>query len=108
MLNLDPHWRRTVLALAFAASGGGLAIVAVWLAWNVIHAPWPMTLAGERLRIIGTALFASQGLVGLVLTGLSMSVALRQVSARFMGGEVSASSGEPATSGGDVAAEARP
>ena len=97
-MNLDPNWRRTVLALASAAAGAGLTLVPVWLAWNVLHAPWPDGLAGERLRIIGTALFATLGLVGLVLTGLSMTVALRQVSARFMGGELSASGDAGVTS----------
>lgn len=93
-LNLDPNWRRTVLALVFAASGPALTIIAVWLAWNVINAPWPASLAGQRLTIIGVSLYATLGLIGLVLTGLSMTVALRQVSGKFMGGEFSASGGD--------------
>ncbi len=96
MLNLDPDWRRTVLALAFAAAGAVLTLFSAWLAWNVLHAPWPLALAPARLNIIGTALLATLGLLGLVLAGLSMTVALRQVSARFLGGEVSASGGDAA------------
>jgi hypothetical protein len=92
-LNLDPNWRRTVLALVFAGAGVALTMLAVWLAWNVLNAPWPAGLAAARLRIIGVSLYATLGLMGLVLTGLAMNVALRQVSARFMGADFSASGG---------------
>jgi hypothetical protein len=94
ILDTSPDWRRTVLALVFAASGMALTLVALWLAWHVLDAPWPLSLAGERLRIIGIALYATLGLIGLVLTGLAMTVALRQVSARFMGAGFSASGGD--------------
>ena len=99
-LNLDPQWRRTVLALVFAVSGPALTGVAVWLASNVLDAAWPAGLAAARLRIIGTALYATLALVGLVLTGLSMTVALRQFSARFMGADLSATGGDDAVSQG--------
>jgi ABC-type multidrug transport system fused ATPase/permease subunit len=89
-----PDWRRSVLALVFAAAGAVLTALSVWLAWNVLNAPWPQTLAGARLNIVGVALYASLGLLGLVLTGLAMTVALRQVSARFMGADFSASGGD--------------
>jgi hypothetical protein len=92
-LNLDPNWRRTVLALVFAGAGAALTLLAVWLAWNVLNAPWPAGLAAARLRIIGVSLYATLGLMGLVLTGLAINVALRQVSARFMGADFSASGG---------------
>lgn len=98
---LSPDWRRTLLALVFAGAGIALTIVSVWLAWNVLRAPWPATLAAARLNIIGGALYATLALIALVLTGLSMTVALRQVSARFMGADFSAS-------GGDHAKEERP
>ena len=87
----DPNWRRTILALVFAGAGMALTLVSVWLAWNVLNAPWPGSLAAMRLNIIGGSLYATLGLIGLVLTGLSMTVALRQVSARFMGADFSAS-----------------
>jgi hypothetical protein len=90
----SPHWRRSVLAVAFGTAGGVLTAMSVWLAWNVLNAPWPQALAGARLNIIGVALYASLGLLGLVLTGLAMTVALRQVSARFMGADFSASGGD--------------
>ena len=91
MMNLDPNWRRTVLALAFAGAGVALTLLSVWLAWCVLDAPWPAALAAARLQIVGHALYAVLGLLGLVLTGLSMSVALRQVSARLLGVDFSAS-----------------
>jgi ABC-type multidrug transport system fused ATPase/permease subunit len=91
---LSPDWRRSVLALVFAGAGGILTGLSVWLAWNVLNAPWPQTLAAARLNIIGMALYATLGLLGLVLTGLAMTVALRQVSARFMGADFSASGGD--------------
>jgi hypothetical protein len=99
MFSVEPNWRRTVLALVFAGAGMTLTLVAIWLAWNVLNAPWPLSLAGERLRIIGGSLYAVPALIGLVLTGLSMTVALRQVSARFMGADFSASGGESAQPG---------
>lgn len=92
-LNLHPNWRRTVLALVFAGAGVALTGLAVWLAWNVLNAPWPDSLAAARLRIIGVSLYGTLGLLGLVLTGLAMNVALRQVSASFMGADFSASGG---------------
>ena len=90
-LNIDPNWRRAVLALLFGGSGISLSLMALWLVWNVLHGPWPEALAGQRLRLIGGALYATMALLGLVLTGLAMTVALRQVSARFMGADFSAS-----------------
>jgi hypothetical protein len=70
-----------------------LTAQSLWLAHAVLDGPWPAGLAAARLRIIGTALYASLMLTGLVLTGLSMTVALRQVSARFMGADFSAAGG---------------
>lgn len=89
----DPQWRRMMLALVFAAAAGVLTAQSLWLAHAVLDGPWPAGLAAARLRIIGTALYASLMLTGLVLTGLSMTVALRQVSARFMGADFSAAGG---------------
>jgi hypothetical protein len=99
---LTPSWRRSVLALVFAGAGGVLTLFSLWLAWQVLNAPWPISLAAARLRIIGVALYAVLGLLGLVLTGLSMTVALRQVSARFMGADFSASGGNGDRQGGDA------
>ena len=97
----DPQWRRTVLALVFAGSGVGLTMVSVWLAWNILNAPWPVSLAGARLRVIGGSLYATLGLIALVLIGLSMTVALRQVSAKFMGADFSASASDAPQQGDD-------
>lgn len=96
---LDPSWRRTMMALAFTAAGMALTLFSVWLVWSVLHEPWPVTLAGQRLTIIGTALYIVLGLLGLVLTGLSMTVALRQVSGKFAGGEFSMSGGDSSAAG---------
>lgn len=76
-----------------------LTSLAIWLAWNVLNAPWPDALAAARLRIIGVSLYAVLALLGLVLTGLAMTVALRQVSARFMGADFSASGSGDADGG---------
>lgn len=92
-LNTTMQWRRTVLALVFAAAGAVLTGFAAWLAWNVLNAPWPASLDAQRLNIVGVALYATLGLIGLVLTGLGMTVALRQVSAKFAGGELNFSGG---------------
>jgi ABC-type multidrug transport system fused ATPase/permease subunit len=90
---LTPPWRRTVLALVFAAAGAVLTGFAFWLAWNVLNAPWPTSLAAARLNIIGVSLYAVLGLLGLVLTGLAMTVALRSVSAKFAGIEAGITGG---------------
>ncbi len=92
-LNLDPNWRRTMLALVFAAAGAALGLMALWLAYHVLADPWPAPLAGRRLAIIGNALYATLALLALVLASLGMTVALRQVSARFAGSELSLSGG---------------
>ncbi len=83
-----------MLALVFAGAGLALTLFALVLVWQVMRPPWPGELAAARLHIIGVALYAVLALLGLVLTGLSMTVALRQVSARFMGADFSASAGE--------------
>ena len=91
---LDPQWRRTILALAFAGAGAILTLLALWLAQQILMGPWPAALAPQRLTIIGTALYAVLALLGLLLTGLSMTVALRQVSARFLGADFAAAGGD--------------
>ena len=68
---LRPDWRRTMLALVFAGAGVALTALSTWLAWNVLNAPWPASLAAARLNIVGAALYATLGLIGLVLTGLN-------------------------------------
>ena len=88
------------MALAFTAAGMVLTLFAVWLVWGVLHEPWPVTLAGQRLTIIGISLYIVLGLLGLVLTGLSMTVALRQVSGKFAGGEFSMSGGDSSSAAG--------
>ena len=92
-LNLNPNWRRTVLALAFAGAGIALTAVAIWLAARILDDDWPGTLAASRLNITGNALMVVLALIGLVLTGLGMSVALRQVSAKFLGADFTATGG---------------
>lgn len=90
---LTPPWRRSIFAIIFGVAGPALTVLAVWLIWNVLNAPWPASLAAARLNIIGIALYATLGLLGLVLTGLAMTVALRSVSARFAGAEATIAGG---------------
>ncbi len=92
-LNLNPNWRRTVLALAFAGAGIALTAMAIWLASRILSNDWPAYLAADRLSIAGNALMAVLALIGLVLTGLGMTVALRQVSAKFLWADFTASGG---------------
>ena len=92
-LNLDPQFRRTVQALAFTGAGMALLAFAGWQVGIVWQGEWPAAAWAQRLTIIGVSLYIVLGLLGLVLTGLSMTVALRQVSGKFMGGEFSASGG---------------
>lgn len=87
----NPQWRRSVLALALVGGGGLLVGVAVWLARAVLMPDWPVALAATRLTIIGHALYAVLALIGVVLLSLGMSVALRQVSARVLGADFTAS-----------------
>lgn len=96
VLNLDPNWRRTVLALVFAAAGAMLILMALWLVHHVLADSWPPALAGRRLTIVGNALYATLALLALVLASLGMTVALRQVSAKFAGSELSMSGGSDA------------
>ena len=92
-LPLDPAWRRTVLALVFAGAGAALTLFAAWQVWIVWRGTWPAAAWGVRLNILGTSLYIVLALLGLVLTGLAMTVALRQVSGKFAGGEFSLSGG---------------
>lgn len=84
---LTPAWRRSVFAIIYAIAGPALTVLAVWLVWHVLNAYWPESLAEQRLNIIGTTIYLVLSLLGLVLTGLGMTVALRQVSAKFAGAE---------------------
>lgn len=95
-LNTTPDWRRAVLAMVFAGAGMALTVLAVWQVWIVWEGPWPREAWQARLNIMGASLYASQALLGIVLIGLSMTVALRQVSGKFMGGEFSATGGTDA------------
>lgn len=88
-----PSWRRSIFAIVYAIAGPALTGLAVWLIWNVLNAPWPANLAEQRLTIIGVTLYITLGLLGLVLTGLGMTVALRQVSAKFAGAEATVTGG---------------
>lgn len=94
MMPRDPNWRRTILALAFVGAGMAMTLLAIGLVMAVLADRWPADLARLRLAIIGHALYAALTLIGLVLVGLGMSVALRQVSARFLGADFTASGGE--------------
>lgn len=89
----DPNWRRAVLALVFAGAGVALTLFAAAQVWIIWRGDWPAEAWAVRLNFIGGSLYAVLALLGLVLTGLAMTVALRQVSAKFGGGEFSASGG---------------
>lgn len=52
-----PPWRRSIFAIVYAIAGPALTGLAVWLVWNVLNAPWPDSLAEQRLTIIGAALW---------------------------------------------------
>jgi len=93
-LLLDPQLRRTFLALAFVGAGVAMTGLAIWLVVLLLDPAWPAALAAMRLRLIGGALYAVLALNGIVVAGLGMSVALRQLSARFMGADFSAAGGE--------------
>ncbi len=100
---LDPQWRRTVLALIFGAAGPVLCGFAIALVARIDRGDWPTTLAATRLQLLGGALYATLGLLAIVVAGLAMTVALRQVSARFLGADFAASGGDAARAGGDAA-----
>lgn len=100
---LDPQWRRTLLAIVFAGAGPALAGLAVALIARIDGDGWPVQVAATRLQILGGALYATLGLLAIVVTGLAMTVALRQVSARFLGADFAASGGEGARANGDAA-----
>ncbi|KPF73303.1 hypothetical protein IP88_09565 [alpha proteobacterium AAP81b] len=87
----DPQWRRSLLALAFVGAGMALTAFAALLAAIVASDRWPPALAAARLTAVSHALFACLALLAIVLIGLGMSVALRQLSARFMGADFTAS-----------------
>jgi hypothetical protein len=87
----DPQWRRSVLALAFVGAGMALTAFAVLLAATIASDRWPPALAAARLTTLSHALYACLALLAIVLIGLGMSVALRQLSARFMGADFTAS-----------------
>lgn len=65
---------------AFAWLGGGIAAgsMAVWLI-TLVRYGWPVERASQQLDILAHALYAVIGLMGLVIFGLSMRNAIRNI-----------------------------
>ena len=69
-------WRALIAAApvrlwALIWAGPPLTLGASWLAWIVWRGGWPAALAGKQLEILGYALFAALGLIGVIVVSLA-------------------------------------
>lgn len=83
-MRTDFEFRRTVTTLAFCGAGMVLLPVMVWMAWLIKDEP----------PLIFQLAMAVCILLGIVLIGLSFTVAMRQINGSFMGNSFSATGGD--------------
>lgn len=74
-----PEKRAWVYGLAWL--GGGIAAggILAWLIWIVAYDPWPDGTAEQRLGILGQISIGALVLMGLVMVGLSIRNAIRNL-----------------------------
>jgi len=84
MMRTDFDFRRTVTTIAFAGAGMAITPVIAWMTW-LIRDDTPHVFAIAMGMIV---------LLGIVLVGLSFTVAMRQISMKGFGADISASGGE--------------
>lgn len=83
-MRTDFDWRRTITTIVFCGAGMAILPVIVWMT-HLIRSDAPHVFALAMGMIV---------LLGIVLIGLSFTVALRQISGSFMGNSFSASGGD--------------
>ena len=83
-MRTDFDFRRTVTTIAFCGAGMAILPVIVWMT-HLIRSDAPHVFALAMGMIV---------LLGIVLVGLSFTVAMRQISGSFMGNTFSASGGD--------------
>lgn len=83
-MRVDSDYRRTITTLVFCAAGMPLTLL---LAWGVY-------LVQANADLVYKLTMGTIVLLGIVLVGLSFTVAMRQINGTFLGGSFSASGGD--------------
>jgi len=84
MMRTDSDFRRTITTLVFCGAGIPLTLLLAWGVWLVrANAPLVYKLTCGTIALLG-----------IVLIGLSFTVAMRQISGHFLGGSFEASGGD--------------
>lgn len=73
-----PEKRAWVYGIAWLGGGVASCAFAVWLV-TLIRWDWPADRAEQQLSILGNALIGSLALMGLVMLGLSLRNAIRNI-----------------------------
>lgn len=74
--------------------GAGMVVTAfaVWFGWTLSYGDWPEGVAETRVRMLGSALLLSLGLIGLVMVTLGLGGRLKidkvSISTHLGGGEI--------------------
>lgn len=86
----NPNWRPWLYAIAWLAGGVAFTVLSVWLV-TLIRYDWPTGTEAQRLGILGTALYMMLGVPVLVMVGLGLRNAIRNIkaSAGTMSAEIS-------------------
>ena len=84
------------------ASGGFLA----WLIYIIAYDPWPAGTEVQRLGILGKISFGTLLLMGLVMLGLSLRNAIRNIKGSAGGFNFEASGQSDAAAGAQIATDA--
>lgn len=83
-MRTDPDYRRTITTLVFCGAGFPLTLL---LAWGVY-------LVQSQAELVYKLTIGTIILLGIVLIGLSFTVAMRQISGSFLGNSFSATGGD--------------
>lgn len=76
----DPNWRPWLYAIAWLAGGVAFTGLSIWLV-TLIRYDWPTGTEAQRLGILGTALYMMLGVPVLVMIGLGLRNAIRNIKA---------------------------
>ena len=76
---MKPENRATLYGLAWLGSGVACGAAVAWLIWVFAHKEWPAGTEAQRLGELGNIAAGLLVLVGLVMLGLTMRNAIRNL-----------------------------
>ena len=86
----DPNWRPWIYAIAWLGGGIAFTMLSIWTV-TLIRWGWPEGTEAQRLSILGIALYMMLTVPILVMIGLGLRNAIRNIKATALGGSVEVS-----------------